>query len=112
MRKYDGIPELLEQFMREQNADEQWVTVQELRDRFGLTRYQCNTVSGFLRRLGYGPFGRFPYVVLRIGPVVSARSCDPPKCRYLVKRKDGCAGPVHGMIDQPAPGQHPLYSGR
>ena len=73
MRKYPGIPELLEQFMQEQGADERWVTVQELRDRFGLTRYQCNTVSGFLRRLEFGSFGQFPYIVTRIeraeGPI-------------------------------------------
>ena len=50
MRKYPGIPELLEIYMEENAADEQWVTVQELRDRFSLTRYQSNTVSAFLRR--------------------------------------------------------------
>jgi hypothetical protein len=33
--------------MREQGADERWVTVQELRDRSGLKRYQGNTVSNF-----------------------------------------------------------------
>ena len=60
MKKYPGIPELLEQFMQEQGADERWVTVQELRDRFGLTRYQGNTVSGFLRWLESGPSGSSP----------------------------------------------------
>jgi hypothetical protein len=88
MRKYNGMPELLEQFMEEQEADEWWVTVQELRDRFGLTRYQCNTVSGFLRRLEFGTFGRFPYIVLRIEQTGGENPSDPPKCRYLVKRKD------------------------
>jgi hypothetical protein len=66
MRKYPGIPELLEQFMLEQEVDERWITVQELRSRFGLTRYQCNTVSGFLRRLHTGTFGQYSYIVLRI----------------------------------------------
>ena len=91
MRKYNGIPELLDRFMEEQGARERWVTVQELRDCFGLTRYQCNTVSGFLRRLEFGPFGRFPYVVLRIEPVAGCHPSDPPKCRYLVKRRGGAA---------------------
>ena len=44
MRRYAGIPGLLEQFLQEQQAEELWITVQELRDRFGLTRYRCNTV--------------------------------------------------------------------
>ena len=99
MKKYPGMPELLEQFMQEQGAEERWITVQELRDRFGLTRYQCNTVSGFLRRLHAGTFGRFPYIVLRIEQADSAHPWDPPKCRYLAKRKEPAAVP--GMM-QPA----------
>ncbi|WP_292425699.1 hypothetical protein [Methanoregula sp.] len=87
MRKYPGMPELLEQFMQEQDAEEHWITVQELRDRFGLTRYQCNTVSGFLRRLEFGTFGRFSYRVLKIEQVKGAGPSDPPKCRYLIKCK-------------------------
>lgn len=85
MRKYPGIPELLEQFMQEQGADERWVTVQELRDRFGLTRYQCNTVSGFLRRLQSGPFGKFPFIVTNITREEGENPSDPKKCRYLLK---------------------------
>ena len=100
MRKYHGIPELLEQFMKEQEREECWITVQELRDRFGLTRYQCNTVSGFLRRLKFGSFGRFPYIVLRIEQAGTAHPSDPPKCRYLVKRKDIHGAPIPGMINQ------------
>jgi len=87
MNKYPGIPELLEQFMAEQGTDEYWVTVQELRDRFGLTRYQCNTISGFLRRLEFRPFGQFPYIVARIEHAGGENPSDPPKCRYLVKHK-------------------------
>jgi hypothetical protein len=34
--------------MQEQGTDERGVNVQELRDRFGLTKYQCDSVSGFL----------------------------------------------------------------
>ena len=88
MRKYPGIPELLEQFMEEQGADERWVTVKELRDRFHLTRYQCNTVSGFLRRLEFTSFCRFPYIVARIERTGKTNPSDPPMCRYLVRRID------------------------
>jgi hypothetical protein len=97
MRKYPGMPELLEQFMQEQDAGERWVTVQELRNRFGLTRYQCNTVSGFLRRLHAGAFGRFPYSVARIEPAERVLRSGPPKCRYLVKRKAAIVPAIPGM---------------
>lgn len=100
MRKYPGIPELLEQFMQEQDADERWVTVQELRDRGGLTRYQCSTVSGFLRRLEFGPFGQYPFIVTRIEQMEGTHRSDPPRSRYLVKRKDMSAARVSGMINQ------------
>jgi len=72
-------------------VDERWVTVQELRTRFGLTRYQCNTVSGFLRRLAFGPFGQFPYIVASITREVGSNPSDPRKCRYLLKllRQEG-----------------------
>ena len=87
MKKYSGIPELLEQFMGENGADERWITVRELCDRFGLTRYEYNTVSGFLRRLESGPFREFPFIVIRIEPVERSHPSDPPKRRYLVKRR-------------------------
>jgi hypothetical protein len=64
MGRYSGIPELLEQFMNENEADERWITVHDLRDRFNLTRYQCNTVSGFLRRLKFRTFGRHQFIVI------------------------------------------------
>ena len=85
--------------MQEQGADERWVTVQELRDRFGLTRYQGNTVSGFLRRLESGPFGQFPHRVSRIEQTEGSHRSNPPKCWYLVKRK-GMSATVPGMITQ------------
>jgi hypothetical protein len=99
MRKYPGIPELLEAYMQEQGSSERWVTVQELRDRFGLTRYQGNTVSGFLRRLEYGPFGQFPFIVAKITREDGENPSDPKKCRYLLKRRVHHAlqrEPVHG----------------
>jgi hypothetical protein len=89
MNKYPGIPELLEQYMEANGLDEQWITVNELRNRFGLTRYQCNTISGFLRRLEFGSFGQFPFIVLRIEHSDSQKPSGPTKCRYLVKRKPG-----------------------
>ena len=86
--------------MQEQGADERWVTVQELRDRFGLTRYQCNTVSGFLCRLEFGPFGQYPFIVTRIEQTEGSHRSDPPKCRYLVKQKNVSVATVPVMINQ------------
>jgi hypothetical protein len=99
MRKYPGIPELLETYMQEQGTTERWVTVQELRDRFGLTRYQCNTVSGFLRRLEFGPFRQFPFIVAKIMREEGGKPSDPKKCRYLLKLRVHYTmqwEPVHG----------------
>jgi hypothetical protein len=91
MRKYQGIPELLEQFMEDSGSDARRVTVEELRNRFGLTRYQCNTVSGFLRRLEFGAFGRFPYIVVKIEHREQLHPSDPPQCRYLVRQNSRSA---------------------
>lgn len=82
---FDELPGLLEQYMEEPGGDERWVTVQELRDRFCLTRYQCNTVSGFLRRLESGAFGQFPFIVASITKEEGENPPDPKKCRYLLK---------------------------
>jgi hypothetical protein len=87
MKKYSGIPELLEQYMVESGSDERWITVRELCDRFGLERYEYNTISGFLRRLESSPFREFPYIVLRIEPIERTLPSDPPKRRYLVRRR-------------------------
>jgi len=92
MRKYSGIPEILEQYMEESGTGERWITVRELCDRFGLERYEYNTVSGFLRRLESGPFREFPYIVLKIERTKRSSPSDPPKRRYLVKRR-GMSGP-------------------
>jgi len=87
MKRYPKIPELLEQYMEENGIDERGVTVHELRDYFGLTRYQSNTVSAFLRRLEFGPFGRFPFIVVKIIREEGENPSDPKMCRYLVKRR-------------------------
>jgi len=85
MKKYQGIPELLELYMEENAADERWITAHELRDRFGLTRYQSNTVSAFLRRLEVGPFRQYPFIVAKITIEEGEKPSDPKKCRYLLK---------------------------
>jgi len=89
MKKYQGIPELLEAYMEENAADERWITAHELRDRFGLTRYQSNTVSAFLRRLEVGPFRQYPFIVAKIAREGGENPSDPKKCRYLLKLREG-----------------------
>ena len=88
MRKYSGVPELLEAYMVENASDERWITAHELRGRFGLTRYQSNTVSAFLRRLRARPFGRFPYIVVKIEHEAGKNPSDPKKCRYLLALRE------------------------
>lgn len=85
MRRYSDIPEMLEAYMGEKESDERWITVHELRNHFGLTRYQSNTVSAFLRRLRFGPFGQFPFIVARIEPLKGKNPSDPKKSRYYLK---------------------------
>jgi len=104
MRKYPGIPELLEAYMKESAADKRWVTVQEIRDRFGLTRYQSVTVSAFLRRLEQGPFVRFPYIVLKIERIPAMPSENIRGDRYLVTLRE-C-----GRVDRRREGE-PGYPG-
>lgn len=79
---------MLETYMLETGAAEQWITVHELRSRFGLTRYQCNTVSAFLRRLNFGPFGCFPFIVTRMVRENGEKPSDPKKLRYLLRRRN------------------------
>jgi len=88
MKKYQGIPELLEEYMEENAADERWITAHELRDRFSLTRYQSNTVSAFLRRLEVGPFRQYPFIVAKIAQEVGETPSDPKKYRYLLKLRE------------------------
>jgi len=88
MKKYQGIPELLEAYMEENAADERWITAHELRDRFHLTRYQSNTVSAFLRRLECGPFRQYPFIVAKIAQETGENPSDPKKYRYLLKLRE------------------------
>jgi hypothetical protein len=91
MKKYQGIPELLEAYMEENAADERWITAHELRDHFGLTRYKSNTVSAFLRRLEFGPFRQYPFIVAKISQEGGENPSDPKKCRYLLKLRVGAS---------------------
>jgi hypothetical protein len=100
MRKYPGIPELVEEYMTQNAADERWITVHEIRDHFGLTRYQSNTVSAFLRRLNVGPFGRFPFVVAQIAHEENKNPSCPRKYRYLVKLR-GCSTVYRRLNEDP-----------
>jgi hypothetical protein len=88
MRKYSGIPEIVEEHMTESRSTERWVTVQEIRNRFGLTRVQCTTVSGFLRRLRQGSFVRFPYIVQKIERVPADTQRKMRVRRYLLKLRE------------------------
>lgn len=90
MKKYFGIPELIEQYMEESGTTTRWVTVKELRSRFELTRYQGTTVSAFLRRLEQGPFVRFPYIVLKIERIPEDLPEKARGYRYLIALRDGC----------------------
>jgi hypothetical protein len=83
--------------------------VQALRDRFGLTRYQCNTVSGFLRRLEFGTFGRFPYIMLKIRHTGGAHPSDPLKCRYLVKQKTPDTAAHAADTDRPGDAGYAIF---
>lgn len=88
MRRYSDIPEMLEAYMGEKESDGRWITVHELRDHFGLTRYQSNTVSAFLRRLRFGPFGRFPFIVAKIERPEGKNPSDPKRARYYLKLRE------------------------
>ncbi|WML67033.1 MAG: hypothetical protein METHP_00507 [Methanoregula sp. SKADARSKE-2] len=74
--------------MNESAEEEKWVTVSELRQRFNLTQYQANTISGFLRRLKSGTFGQFPFIVAKIEKTYGEKPSAPKKCRYLLKLRE------------------------
>ncbi len=88
MRKYSGIPEILEEYMAESGSAERWVTVWELRERFGFARQQCTGVARFLRRLHEGAFRQYPFIVLKIERAPASTPRDMRVCRYLIKRRE------------------------
>lgn len=95
MKRYPGVPEMLEQIMQESGTNERWVTVREIRERFQLTRYQCTTVFSFLRRLEYCPFRQYPFIVRRVERPQAPAGRASRACRYLVSRVKGTL-PVDG----------------
>ena len=88
MRKYSEIPEMLEEYMAESGSTERWVTVRELRERFGLVRQQCTSVARFFQRLHEGAFCQFPFIVLKIEHAPAYTPRDMKVCRYLIKRRE------------------------
>ncbi|HUW85866.1 MAG TPA: hypothetical protein VMV55_03210, partial [Methanoregula sp.] len=92
----------------------------EIRDRFDLTRVQCSTVSGFLRRLQQGTFVKFPYIVQKIERVSAGTPRKMRVSRYLLKLRV-CSTTRHRRtrlqnttIGEPVPGartgnrEHPV----
>ncbi len=84
MRKYPAIPELVEQFIQEEGADERGYRAGTPRT-IQTDAVQGNTVSGFLRRLESGPCGKFPFIGASIIRKEGENPSDPKKCRYLLK---------------------------
>jgi len=108
MVKYEGIPELLAAFMEADGAAERWVTVREVRDRFGLSRSQSSTISGFLRRLEFNSYRHFPYVVRKVELLERESPSAPLRYRYLLaKRTVG----VRKVVPGPYPGNTPAGYG-
>lgn len=101
MAKYEGIPELLSTFMEEDGGTERWVTVREVRDRFGLSRSQSSTISGFLRRLEFTSYRYFPYIVRKVELLERNSPSAPLRYRYLLARR-GTGQPASAPLHNPA----------
>jgi hypothetical protein len=89
MAKYARIPDLVAGFMEESGGPEQWVTVRDIRERYGLTRYQAGTIAGFLHRLEFSPYGQFPYIVKKIEMLEREGRSAPLRYRYLLSLRPG-----------------------
>lgn len=87
MANYNGIPEMLETYMDESGSSGCWVTVGQLRQRFGFPRERCTSVSRFLRRLHEGTYRQFPYIVLSIERDPSCRSPEVGVLRYRLEKR-------------------------
>jgi len=104
MVKYEGIPELLAAFMEADGVAERWVTVREVRDRFGLSRSQSSTISGFLRRLEFNSYRHFPYVVRKVELLERESPSSPLRYRYLLARRGSGSGrPLPPPCHEPTP---------
>lgn len=89
------VPELLERFMEETGKTEQWVTVSEFRQYFGLDIPAAPAIAGFLTRIYRGPFFSFPYRVERVERLAVKKPHHRIIKRYLVKRRP-FSGKSHG----------------
>nr|WP_319376523.1 hypothetical protein [uncultured Methanoregula sp.] len=87
MTHHPELPGLLEQFMNETGIDEQWVTVQELRDRFDLDASAGPAISGFLCKIHHGTSVSCRYRVVRMEKYQD--SVPPYRIikRYLVRER-------------------------
>ncbi|WP_292368250.1 hypothetical protein [Methanoregula sp. UBA64] len=93
MAKYAAVPDLVARFMEESGEPEQWVTVREIRERYGLPRYQSGTIAGFLHRLEFSSYGEFPYIVKKVEMLEREGRSSPLRYRYLLARRTGrCTG--------------------
>ena len=100
MTKYEGIPELLGEFMETGSARERWVTVKEVREHFGLSRARSSTISGFLRRLEFTSYRHFPYIVRKVELLERESPSAPLRYRYLLARRGSqkeTRGSCHGQ---------------
>ena len=87
MNRSEDISGLIEQFLWELDGDHHWITVREIRGRFGLTRNQAKNISVFLKRLSYKPFCDYPFIVCRIERVRGQSRSETTTLRYLVRRR-------------------------
>lgn len=99
MVKYSGIPDMLEMYMAEPGSTERWITVGQLRQRFGFSRKQCTGVSRFLRRLHEGAYRQFPYIVQRIERDPGCKPQETGVLRYLIRQRD-CIMVLHEHVGQ------------
>lgn len=87
MTRNRNIPELLEEYMEQSGATEQWITVQEFRAFFHLDEMHAPAISGFFRRIHQGPFFTCHYRVERMERIVIQSPQRRYIKRYLVKRR-------------------------
>nr|WP_321352613.1 hypothetical protein [uncultured Methanoregula sp.] len=89
MNHHKELPGLLEQYMEESGRSEQWVTVQEIRDRFQLDISAGPAISGFLSKIYHGTSVTCRY---RVARMEKYRDMIPPYRiikRYLVRKRPG-----------------------
>ena len=79
--------DLLEQFMEIYGKPEKWITVEEIRNFFRMSRYSSPAIAGILRRLYKNPTFGCTYRVARIE--VHKETGAPYRIfrRYLIQRK-------------------------